>query len=260
MNDNYQLMELIGEGNYGKIYKGFHKWTREMVAIKVEPIKNQLKLLLNESKVYYLLKNTEGIPVLKWFGKDHENYYLITELLSFSLNDILSHSLNISIVIELGIQMLQRIESLHTMGLIHRDIKPDNFLFGLKEKEKVYLIDYGFTKSYIKNDQHIACEQKKTIIGTPNYISLNIHENYTASRRDDIESWIYVIMELLNINTWKIYDYYKNPDLFIQTKKNCLLQNIPSFIKELLTYTRKLEFMETPDYSLLYTILSNNIL
>jgi len=261
LNNTYNILELIGEGNFGKIYKGSNKLTNELVAIKVEPIQKQLKLLLNESKIYYLLKNTEGIPILKWFGKDNNNYYLITELLGFSLNDVLNHSLTLSIIIELSIQMLQRIESFHTIGLIHRDIKPDNFLFGLNDnKNKLYLIDYGLSKSYIKNDVHISYDKNKNIIGTPNYISLHIHNNSTASRRDDIESWIYVMMELMNINTWKIYDYYKTPELFIQTKTNCISQNIPAFIKELLIYTRNLSFTDTPNYELLYTILSNNIL
>jgi hypothetical protein len=124
----------------------------------------------------------------------------------------------------------------------------------------LYLIDYGLSKSYIKNDVHISYDKNKNIIGTPNYISLHIHNNSTASRRDDIESWIYVMMELMNINTWKIYDYYKTPELFIQTKTNCISQNIPTFIKELLIYTRNLSFTDTPNYELLYTILSNNIL
>jgi hypothetical protein len=63
----------------------------------------------------------------------------------------------------------------------------------------------------------------------------------------------------MNINTWKIYDYYKTPDLFIQTKTNCISLNIPPFIKELLHYTRNLTFVETPNYELLICIFKNEL-
>ena len=57
MNKKYKLLEFIAEGSYGKIYKGQNNFTKEFVAIKIEPKNYQLKLLLNESKAYYLLKN-----------------------------------------------------------------------------------------------------------------------------------------------------------------------------------------------------------
>ena len=262
MNQKYQLLEFIAEGSYGKIYKGQNKFTKEFVAIKIEPKHFQLKLLINESKVYYLLKKSVGIPSLKWFGSDDENYYLITELLGISVNDLSKHTslLTEEMIINIGKQMLTCIISFHEMKLIHRDIKPENFLFGLHENNnKIYLIDYGFCKSYQKEENHIPLIYHKKIIGTPNYISLNIHSLQTSSRRDDIESWIYILMDLLQLNTWKKYDYDKQPELFIKTKRDCIHENIPSFIKELLIYTRALPFEETPNYSYLFEILDKYI-
>ena len=262
MNQKYQLLEFIAEGSYGKIYKGQNKITKEFVAIKIEPKHYQLKLLINESKVYYLLKKNIGIPSLKWFGSDEHNYYLITELLGFSVNELSKHTslLTGEMIINIAKQMLTCICSFHEMKLIHRDIKPENFLFGLNENNnKIYLIDYGFCKSYQKEDNHIPLIYHKKIIGTPNYISLNIHSFQTSSRRDDIESWIYIVMDLLQLNTWKKYDYDKYPELFIKTKQNCIHENIPSFIKELLIYTRGLQFEETPNYSYLFEIINKYI-
>ena len=57
INRKYRVIEKIGEGSFGYIYKGENIRTRELVAIKVESIKNETKLLKNESTIYQYLKN-----------------------------------------------------------------------------------------------------------------------------------------------------------------------------------------------------------
>ena len=73
INNKYKLLEKIGEGSFGSIYKGENIRTNEHVAIKIEYIQNNYKLLKNESKIYQYLTNTIGIPNVKWFGKDENN-------------------------------------------------------------------------------------------------------------------------------------------------------------------------------------------
>ena len=88
INNKYKLINKIGCGSFGSIYKGQNIRTKEYVAIKVESIINETKLLKNESKVYQYLNNTIGIPSIKWFGKDENNYYMVIDLLGFSLEQI----------------------------------------------------------------------------------------------------------------------------------------------------------------------------
>ena len=77
----------------------------------------------------------------------------------------------------IGIQMLSRIEHLHQRNVIHRDIKPDNFVLGNERKSyKVYLIDFGLAKKFIaKNGEHIPYKDNKNLTGTARYASLNTH-------------------------------------------------------------------------------------
>ena len=75
--DKYTKLEKIGSGSFGSIYKGENIRTKELVAIKVEPIINNTKLLKNESTIYQYLGSKQGIPNVKWFGKDDHNFYMV---------------------------------------------------------------------------------------------------------------------------------------------------------------------------------------
>ncbi|VDM96486.1 unnamed protein product [Thelazia callipaeda] len=103
---------------------------------------------------------------------------------------------------QIGQQMLHRLQILHSSGFVHRDVKPDNYLMGIgDDEEKCYLIDYGLAQRYISDDEariHIAFEKERRLIGTTTYASINSHKGYTLSRRDDLESLGYILIEFIN--------------------------------------------------------------
>ena len=86
---------------------------------------------------------------------------------------------------------------MHSKLLIHRDIKPDNFLVGLGPmSHTIYIIDFGLTKKYrdAKTGQHIPYRNNKNLTGTARYASINTHLGVEQSRRDDLEGIIYVLL------------------------------------------------------------------
>lgn len=93
--------------------------------------------------------------------------------------------------------MVQRIKYVHEKCHIHRDIKPDNFVMGIESNEnRVYVIDFGLAKKYKSQTKntHIPFKTGKNMTGTARYCSINTHEGFEQSRRDDLESIGHVIM------------------------------------------------------------------
>ena len=255
INNKYKIIEKLGAGCFGEIYKGENIRTQELVAIKVEPIMNNLKLLKNESVVYQYLVGTTGVPNVKWFGKDNVNYYMVLNLLGDSLQTLLNSkkTFSLKLVLQVGLQIISILQSIHEKGLVHRDIKPDNFLLG--NKKQIYIIDFGFCKS-IEN----VTKVKKTtgLIGSLTYASLNAHNYIELSFQDDLESLVYMLIYFYQ----GFLDWQKTADikLIIQMKQQVVdNEKIPIVLRDFLRSVRLLGFKEMPDYNSLISLLKREI-
>jgi len=267
INNKYKLLNKIGEGSFGSIYKAENCRTREEVAIKVEPISNGTTLLKNESKIYQYLLGTPCISQVKWYGKDTINYYMVIPLLGKSLEQLFfeKQKLSLKLILQIGIQILYLLKSIHEKGLIHRDIKPDNFLLGINsEKNQLFLIDFGLCKPYIKDGKHIEMKLVKGLIGCITYASINAHNKIELSRRDDLESLGYLLIYFsLGNLPWREIDFSKNtdPEQNIIQLKTEIINNVmvPTILKEYMNNIRKLEFQEEPRYELLINKFTKEI-
>jgi serine/threonine protein kinase len=261
IGNKYKLLEKIGEGSFGAIYKGENIRTHELVAIKVEPINNNTKLLKNESIIYQYLNNNEGLPNVKWFGKDQINYYMTINLLGESLQVLKERkkTFSLKLVLQIGIQIITLLKMIHDKGLVHRDIKPDNFLLGLKNKNKqIYIIDFGFCKTFLNNNKHIDMKKTSSLIGSNNFASINAHDFNELSRRDDLESLGYMLVYFYVGNLmWK--DYSNNE--MIRLMKNNIEndEKIPKILKKYFEIVKSLEFKETPKYEVLFDTFKNEL-
>jgi casein kinase I family protein HRR25 len=255
INNKYTLLNKIGSGCFGNIYKGQNIRTKEFVAIKVESINDNLKLLKNESYIYQYLTGCEGIPSVKWFGKDKDNYYMVINLLGNSLQDYINKmkKFSLTLTLKIGIKLLIILKTIHEKGLVHRDIKPDNFLFGLNNINNIYLIDFGFCKSYIDKGEHNKIKKQYNMIGSKNYASISSHNCFDLSRRDDLESLSYMLIYFyIGFLPWNdVLD-----EIIIINLKNNILKNdkCPSVLLDFLRYSRILEYEEKPNY---YLIIDN---
>lgn len=254
LHGKYKITDKLGKGAFGTLYKGQNIRTKEWVAIKVEPIHSNMRLLKNESTVYQYLRGVRGVPSVKWFGKDDVNYYMVLPLLGTSLQE-LKHKytrLSLKMTLQIGVLLLQIIKQVHEKGLIHRDIKPDNFLFGLNNNneklEMLHIIDFGFCKPYVTSiGEHVVERKVHNLIGSRMYASVSAHTLNDQSRRDDLESIGYLLIYLyLGHLSWQ--NCVDEKDI-IELKKNILNDDLPDLIVSYMRQVKRLSFTETPKYT-----------
>jgi len=162
-----------------------------------------------------------------------------------------------------ALQCIDRLEFIHSKNIIHRDIKPLNFLIGRKDPNVIYLIDFGFSKKYrsSRTGKHIKYIYTNMILGSVRYMSINGNKGYEQSRRDDLECLGYTLIELLK----KELPWVKLENLKIDFKTNCkkilelkcsitpeeLSSGLPNQFAEYIKYCRNLEFEQEPNYNYL---------
>ena len=258
----YKTVKLISKSKFSSIYEGINIKTKEKIAIKLEE-KNKYNLLEKEAYTLISIKGY-GIIDLLSFGKNTKYNIMIQPLLGDSIhNFFLSQFKNFSLsdICLISLQCLERIEWIHKNDIIHRDIKPDNFLFGIKDPRTIYLIDFGLSKKYRSKRtlKHIKYCYTRKIVGTARYTSINSLRGYEMSRRDDLESFYYmVIFFILKKLPWqdikansRVEKYHKILELKFIFDIDDYKILLPNEIIKMFKYVKKLKFEETPNYSMI---------
>lgn len=156
-NSNYRLVDLIGEGQFGRVFLGINRQTGELFALKeLNQNKISTKKFLREIEILLTLNHPN---IISFQGIEHQEgkRYLITEYCEGgTLRELIDSQfeLNLKQKLELVIDILNGLNHIHYYNIIHRDLKPENILLTLiSHGWRAKITDFGVAKTQKDGDR-----------------------------------------------------------------------------------------------------------
>lgn len=265
----FVVEDKLGQGSFGKVYAGWDRKGHQKVAIKVEHMKSHAPgQLKNESRIMEALarpRHRPGFAEFFHYSKEGSISILVMELLGMSLEDsikLCGGNLNLPTTALVAEQAIHLLAWMHSKGIVHRDIKTGNFMWGTGNKmHHLYIVDFGMsTRFFIKKHTRFASGRQLT--GTARFASINAMKGNVQSRRDDLESVGHLLMHtLIGVLPWsglKAKDFQEKLVLICETKESTPLEELckgwPDEFLRFMHYSRHLAFEQKPDYDMLASL------
>ncbi|AAK82249.1 389L [Invertebrate iridescent virus Kaz2018] len=290
INQNWFIGTSIGKGGFGEIYSaakfndhGNYKDDDFSFAIKIEPKSNgplfvemhfyKRVIVEKEIEKFKLQKNIQYLGLPKYYGSGlYNDYrYIVMEKYDSNIDKLFRNGdLNSSTILQIGIQILNIVEYIHSKGYIHADIKGENILLKENDTSHIYLVDFGLCSRYSNIYQP---DPKKAHNGTLKYTSRDSHQG-VESRRGDLEILGYNMIEwsggilpwqhlckksagkkILNEVSESKIKYMNDLSLFfnkVQFNDTNLKNKLQTYFETII----KITFEELPPYQLLHNIFN----
>lgn len=282
----FRIGQKIGCGAFSDVHLASNVRTGEEVAVKLESARVKPQTLVCEAMFYQLLDGSpgDGLPTMRWYGVVGDLNVMVMDLLGPSLEDLLTmrqargkKGLSLRATVQVAMQVLDRLEFIHARNLVHRDVKPENFLLGLHNfVGRVHIIDFGLTKKYRdpKTQQHVPAAEGCQPTGNAMFSSLTADAGAEQGRRDDLEAVGNMLVYLLrgrlpwSVSTRRFHAGWlrTQPVSFEDMRREkhimsleALCRKCPAEFLEFLKYCRSLRFDEQPDYAHLRQLLRHAI-
>ncbi|CAI2373639.1 unnamed protein product [Moneuplotes crassus] len=261
--ENLVNLKLISEGTYGKVYNYKNKY-----AIKVETEEGKEDNRLQNEQTLLRLCKGEGIPRIVSSDIINGEAYIKMPLLGLDIKELYRRNgrkISLKSTILFGIQALERLEHIHSKGVIHRDIKGENFCIGKEDPTKIYLIDFGLSKLDIpqKKKAKDLSTSDEGFVGNLLFSCCDSHQYKSPTKNSDLESLCYLMIYLYRGSLPWEKDYMMTDEelqkVLYHAKKNKpitkLCKGFPREFHTFVEYIRDLGEKNSPDMRYLRNLL-----
>src|SRR5262245_38922909 len=183
---HYLLLDRIGRGGMGEVYRAKDTRLARNVAIKVLPASlttddESRKRFEREARAAASL-NHPNIVTIHEFGEHHDRMYIVMELIAGqSLHHMMQgRPLPIEQAMDIATQLAEGLAGAHSRGVVHRDVKPENAIVGSDGRVKI--VDFGLAK--LKDASRVT--KKNKTVGTALYMSPEQTTPDDVDRRTDV--------------------------------------------------------------------------
>ncbi|NXC79255.1 TTBK2 kinase, partial [Cercotrichas coryphoeus] len=261
-------LRKIGGGGFGEIYDALDLLTRENVALKVESAQQPKQVLKMEVAVLKKLQGKDHVCRFIGCGRNDRFNYVVMQLQGRNLADLRRSqsrgTFTISTTLRLGKQILESIESIHSVGFLHRDIKPSNFAMGRFPStcRKCFMLDFGLARQFTNSCGDVRPPRAVAgFRGTVRYASINAHRNREMGRHDDLWSLFYMLVEFVvgQLPWRKIKDKEQVGSIKERYEHRLMLKHLPQEFNVFLDHISNLDYFTKPDYQLLMSVFDNSM-
>lgn len=201
--NRFEIIEVIGHGGLGAVYRAFDKETQKPVAIKVlraEVVKSDPSIITRFQREAQVLSELDHPNIVRAISSGEENgqHYIVMEYLAGgTLRDLLKEKGPIEIprLLEISIDISDALTRAHRKNIIHRDIKPSNIIFGADGTP--HLSDFGIARL----DEETRLTQAGDVLGSYHYLSPEACSGKQVDHRSDIWSLAVTMFEMLTGQT-----------------------------------------------------------
>ena len=200
LGEKYVMLKPLGRGGMGSVYLAKHRVLDKMVAVKVVHLgladnPRALRRFYDEARNAGRLEHPHNVKVFDFGHEDQGLTYLVMEIVRGQPLYSLGFPISSRRALKMTLQICGALEEAHSLGLVHRDLKPNNVMVTKVDgRDYARVLDYGIAKSY---DGSTSLTRSGAIIGTPEYLSPEQASGEDVDRRSDIYSLGVMLYEMV---------------------------------------------------------------
>lgn len=205
--NRFLILEMLGEGGMGKVYKALHKHMERICALKLLSSQSTNKeaeviRFKREAQMAGKINNPHAVAIYDFGEAESGLFYLAMEYIEGeSLKQAMAKEspMNIARVVDIVAQIAEGLAAAHSLGIAHRDVKPENIMLARTHQHKDYVkvLDFGIAKAFME-EAGDGLTKAGTVIGTVPYMSPEQVSGKKVDARSDLYSLALIVYEMLS--------------------------------------------------------------